>query len=105
MWHGPNGTGTLEDIIVDIVKKSQEQLFEDSSLFVSDNFPQLFKNNNSASLSKQRKATITCAGQGLRPGCSLRTILENDDFLKAELFNEIPLISEFTDLLKNILNS
>ena len=105
VWHGPDGTGTLEDIIVDIVKKAQEQLFENSSHFVSDNFPQLFKNNNSASLSKQRKATITCAGQGLRPGCSLRTILENDDFLKDKLFNEIPLISEFTDLLKNILNS
>ena len=109
VWHGSDGTGTLEDIIVEIVKKSQTNLFKNSSHFVSDNFPCLFKNSNSASfaasLSKQRKATITCAGQGLKPGCSLRTIMENDDFLKTELFNEIPLIGEFTDLLKKILSS
>lgn len=106
VWHGENGKGTLENILIGLLKSSNERLFSESETYVKNNFENLKSPENVSVQAKQYKAILTCAGQGKSSGASLNSILVRDNFdlIKVDVFKNSEFVKSFADFLISVLN-
>ena len=103
VWHGENGKGTLEDMLIKLLRLSNSDLQKKTETYVKDSFDNLRSPTNIATQAKQYKSILTCAGQGESSGLSLSSILIRGKLIKDDVLKENKDVQEFADFLNNII--
>ncbi len=105
--------GRLEDIILPLMKKGNETIFDNARSYYSTNFRKKRKKDtkkdeneyNSETIKKdEMKALIGIAGQLQRPGASNVSIIEDVDYLHIEKIATDPTCKEIIDFFKKLLD-
>lgn len=103
VWHGENGKGTLEDILIKLLQSSDSDLQSKSEHFVKDSFDNLRNPADIPTQAKQYKSILTCAGQGTSSGLSLNSILIRGKLIKDDVLKANPEVKAFADFLNEVL--
>ena len=110
IWHGSNGFGTLEDILLPIYQLSHSDLLAKTNDFIDDNFakdfeynPESFLEHDVAMKADKIKAQITIAGQGKRASKPATAIINDDVLGNRDCFIRDVFISQFISFLKSFL--
>lgn len=104
VWHGENGKGTLEDILIQLLESSNYDLFSKASTYVKESFDNLRNPQDIPTQAKQYKAILTSAGQGKSAGLSLNSILIRDKLITEDAFKNNEAVKQFANFLNQILN-
>lgn len=103
VWHGEDGKGTLEDILIKLLENSDSSLLSKTDLFVKDAFGNLRNPSDIPTQAKQYKAILTCAGQGKSAGLSLNSILIRGKLITVDSFKNNETVKDFANFLNRIL--
>ncbi len=86
VWNGKGGQGTLEDILMPVLRASEPELANDAERCIEALFDWETEHENSvhsvAEQARQQKAAITLAGQREKPGMSMSVILGQTQVLQ-----------------------
>jgi hypothetical protein len=89
-------TGELEDIVLPLMKRHDEPLYEEAAAFVEKHWvPE-------SATKKKRKATITVAGQIHHPSYSMAVILRDTQHLKNNALNADPSCQRIVQFFKQV---
>lgn len=103
VWHGEDGKGTLEDILIKLLENSDSSLLSKTDLFVKEAFGNLRNPSDIPTQAKQYKAILTCAGQGKSAGLSLNSILIRGKLITVDSFKNNETVKNFASFLNQIL--
>lgn len=103
VWHGENGKGTLEDLLIKLLQSSDSDLKSKSETFVKDSFDNLRNPTDIPTQAKQYKSILTCAGQDKSSGLSLNSILIRGKLIKDDELKANPDVKAFADFMTGIL--
>ena len=103
VWHGEDGKGTLEDILIKLLESSNYDLFSKSTTFIKDSFINLREPQDIPNQAKQYKAILTSAGQGTSSGLSLNSILIRGKLITEDAFKNNDDVKNFANFLNQIL--
>lgn len=110
IWHGSNGFGSLEDILLPIYQVSHFDLLAKTDLFIAENFPADFIFNPQSTTkhdiavkADKIKAQITIAGQGSRPSRPGTAIISDNVLGTRNDFVQNPFVSQFVTFLRIFL--
>lgn len=103
VWHGEDGKGTLEDILIKLLENSDSSLLSKTDLFVKEAFGNLKNPSDIPTQAKQYKAILTCAGQGKSAGLSLNSILIRGELITVDSFKNNETVKNFASFLNKIL--
>lgn len=98
VWSANGNTGTIEDLFYPAFALEQREFIEKSAEFAEDMFGQA--EPGIAALAKRKKATMTIAGQGKKPGLGLHLILKESKLIKTTHLLAVPAIQQFITFLK-----
>ena len=104
VWHGANGKGTLEDILIKLLETSNTDLLSKSESFVKESFDNLRNPSDIPTQAKQYKAILTSAGQGKSAGGSLNSILIKGKLITEDAFKSSEAVKDFANFLNQIIN-
>lgn len=107
VWCGPDGKGTLEDVLLPVYLESNPELVKKSSIFVEDafqwDFDGLITKTHFKRKAEKNKAVICSAGQGKRPGRPLSAIIEDNVLGENKAFVANPIVSDFAEFIREFL--
>lgn len=103
VWHGTDGKGTLEDILIKLLETSNADLLSKSESFVKESFDYLRNPSDIPTQAKQYKAILTSAGQGKSAGGSLNSILIKGKLITEDAFKGSEAVKDFANFLNQIL--
>ncbi|WP_133511537.1 DUF3226 domain-containing protein [Candidatus Thiosymbion oneisti] len=108
VWSGKSGQGTLEDILMPVLRKSEPKL----SAHAESQLETLFtweteherRTRSIAERTKKHKATITLAGQREKPGMSMSVILDQTQVLKDDILAMDTRVASFARYLASFID-
>lgn len=103
VWHGADGKGTLEDILIKLLETSNTDLLSKSESFVKESFDNLRNPSDIPTQAKQYKAILASAGQGKSAGGSLNSILIKGKLITEDAFKGSEAVKNFVNFLNTIL--
>lgn len=108
VWGETPAQGTLEDILTPMFVQKHSDLMNKAKAAIDSMFTWDTGNANPKkavpAIEKKKKAILTAAGQGAKPGSSMSVILEQSKLLKKEDLDANAITKEFVAFVKNFMD-
>ena len=107
IWGFNVQNGTLEDILLPMFEKDQEEIIQKATEFIDNSFfwdiNNQKKKHEIAEISRRKKAIITCAGQREKSGSSMNVIIDQANLVSENTFLDNVNVKSFVDFLNKFM--
>lgn len=109
VWGETPAQGTLEDILTPMFAQKHSELMNKAKTAIDSMFNSTWDTGNAnpkkavPAIEKKKKAILTAAGQGAKPGSSMSVILEQSNLLKKKDLDANAITKEFVAFVKNFM--